>query len=650
MRLISPRVPHRCSGHHSHRILSSSAPSLLLASYFYSPHNKKKQHPTSSSASSYTLSSKRERSLYTRARATATTTNTTTTITSSVDVTDTSPNRINLNFRLPTPTSRRLRRNSGIVRTGYCKLPSTPSVVPPASLSLSTCSTRRYASSLSSVTGLTQELIRITAFRHSSGTAARAVDFPMGAPTPTADHLVVLVHGLWGNPSHMEYMAETLRQRYDDSRLIVHVAAKNSGNYTYDGIELGGERLAGEIEELLDELAERGVRIKKFSIVGYSLGGLVSRYVVGVLHSKGIFDKITPVNFTTFASPHLGVRTPKLGFHNHIWNVIGARTLSASGRQLFTIDHFRDTKRPLLAVLADKELPFWKALNGFKNKVLYANIINDRSTNFFTSGISSSDPFADLETVEYKYLPGYNNVLIDAEAGVQLKSPPSLFNVDSDDNNDDGLNNSSGNDGARRGVGVEKSSSRTFRDFLHDLPFIALYAVLVPVGFCFFLVNAGVQTYSSSKRIRLHARELRYNIPLTAAAIVDGVQERVDEVLEGINAAQTADNLPTSASSASTFATTAEAEEGSSGNAQKGEKMRLEDTMEDMPEFPKLALAPYQFDMIDNLDQLGFKKFPVHIHKVKHSHAAIIVRNPKNEGFSEGKIVIKHWLDEQFEV
>ncbi len=51
--------------------------------------------------------------------------------------------------------------------------------------------------------------------------------------------------------------------------------------------------------------------------------------------------------------------------------------------------------------------------------------------------------------------------------------------------------------------------------------------------------------------------------------------------------------------------------------------------------------------MIAALDSVGWRKYPVYIHKVRHSHAAIIVRTEK-PGFDEGKIVLKHWLDEEF--
>lgn len=65
-------------------------------------------------------------------------------------------------------------------------------------------------------------------------------------------------------------------------------------------------------------------------------------------------------------------------------------------------------------------------------------------------------------------------------------------------------------------------------------------------------------------------------------------------------------------------------------------------------EFPTLALTEEQFGMIDALDKVGFKKYPVHIHDVSHTHAAIIVRMQK-DSFREGKIVIGHWL-KNFEV
>jgi Putative serine esterase (DUF676) len=57
-------------------------------------------------------------------------------------------------------------------------------------------------------------------------------------------------------------------------------------------------------------LQQQGFAVKYISFVGHSFGGLVSRYAIGILFGQGFFDRIKPMNFTTFATPHLGVRRP----------------------------------------------------------------------------------------------------------------------------------------------------------------------------------------------------------------------------------------------------------------------------------------------------------------------------------------------------
>ena len=103
--------------------------------------------------------------------------------------------------------------------------------------------------------------------------------------------------------------------------------------------------------------------ITKFSIVGYSLGidsfsksglilgGLISRYAVGLLYSRGVFEKIQPVNFTTFATPHLGIRHINPGIFHNLANFLGPKVLSSSGRQMFIADR---TPRPILLRMAEK--------------------------------------------------------------------------------------------------------------------------------------------------------------------------------------------------------------------------------------------------------------------------------------------------------
>lgn len=86
-----------------------------------------------------------------------------------------------------------------------------------------------------------------------------------------------------------------LREKYNEDELHILVSKRNSGSFTYDGIELGGQRVCQEIEEELKRLLEGGQTVKKLSMVGYSLGGLVARYTVGLLESRGLFDDIEAI-------------------------------------------------------------------------------------------------------------------------------------------------------------------------------------------------------------------------------------------------------------------------------------------------------------------------------------------------------------------
>ena len=90
----------------------------------------------------------------------------------------------------------------------------------------------------------------------------------------------------------------------------------------------------------------------RFSVTGYSMGGLIARYLLGILHARHFFDTIAPANFTTFATPHVGIpRYP--GFVSSMFSKFGPRMLSKSGEQFFHADSWGNTGRPLLTVMAD---------------------------------------------------------------------------------------------------------------------------------------------------------------------------------------------------------------------------------------------------------------------------------------------------------
>ncbi|KAI0024126.1 DUF676-domain-containing protein [Xylariomycetidae sp. FL0641] len=434
----------------------------------------------------------------------------------------------------------------------------------------------------------------------------------------SADHLCVLVHGLWGNPNHLRSVAKALRAAHPEDELYIRVAERNSGSFTYDGIERGGERVCVEIEEELERIKSKGGCIKKLSVVGYSLGGLVARYAVGLLYANGVFDEVEPVNFTTFATPHLGVRTPLKGWHNTAFNVLGARTLSMSGRQLFLIDDFRGTGRPLLSVLADPSSIFVTGLRRFRRRTLYANVVNDRSVVYYSAAISKTDPFADTERIVARFVPGYENVVLDPTNPVSLRTKP---------------------------VPAPAPYTRAL-EYVTRAPLVLALAILIPVGVVVFLANAGVQTVRSARRIKLHETGLagievhRYRaVPLWIRGTVDGVYEE-------LSGAQKQAYLR----SATPSVRGAEEEDGEEEEGQgDGEEDRLLalERSKSHPDFPTLALAPCQFEMIASMDAVGWRKFPVWIHHARHSHAAIIVRMEQKR-FREGHVIMRHWLEEEF--
>ncbi|KAJ4376193.1 hypothetical protein N0V83_001474 [Neocucurbitaria cava] len=446
-----------------------------------------------------------------------------------------------------------------------------------------------------------------------------------------ADHLCVLVHGLWGNPEHLKYLSTALRERFPKDKVHILVAKRNAGSFTYDGVDTGGERVADEVEQKLEELGRNGHDIKKISVIGYSLGGLIARYAIGLLYHKGVFDRIQPVNFTTFATPHLGVRTPLKGYHSHIWNVLGARTLSMSGRQLFVIDRFRDTGRPLLAVLADPKSIFIQGLARFEHRSLYANVVNDRTVTYYTAGISQTDPFVKPEGIKINYIPGYDDVIIDGENPIAPKEPEALPAF------------------------TERFASGT-RTILGRVPIVAFLAVFIPIGSTLFLMNSLVQSFRSQQRIRLHeegragADFKRYRIPL----MINAVRQEAEDMFENINNAQGQDYLsagseevasPTQPSSPGGAAGLRRIRSSHSHFSMDSDINSIEEQKEGLSvEFPTLALTQDQFGMIEALDNVGIKKWPVYIHKHRHSHAAIIVRMDK-QSFDEGRVVVKHWLD-----
>ncbi|KAF8323474.1 putative serine esterase-domain-containing protein [Cantharellus anzutake] len=246
----------------------------------------------------------------------------------------------------------------------------------------------------------------------------------LGASMTRRIHLLVLIHGLssairlrvhalfddysgmWGTCEHLEELANTITEVHSNPpsrsgsrldagvELDVLVAQSNQSVQTYDGIDWGAERVVGEvIRERIQAIQSSGDTVIRFSITGYSLGGLVARYVVGVLHHADFFAAVEPVNFVTIATPHLGIpRYPTTVSSIHA--VLGPKFLSRTGEQFWAMDKWDGPDgRPLLDIMNRRDSIFFKALSLFPHITIYANCINDTVVPYLTAAIETEDPF-----------------------------------------------------------------------------------------------------------------------------------------------------------------------------------------------------------------------------------------------------------------
>ncbi|XP_065628812.1 uncharacterized protein LOC112003436 isoform X7 [Quercus suber] len=216
-------------------------------------------------------------------------------------------------------------------------------------------------------------------------------------------HLVIMANGLIGSAENWRYAAKQFLKKYPED-VIAHCSECNPSKLTFDGVDNMGDRLAEEVISVI----KRHPGVQKISFVGHSLGGLVTRYVIAKLYGrdvrrefaqengerrsdgsgdpcpeekfKGKIAGLEPMNFITFATPHLGSRGHKqvpvfCGFYT--MEKVASRAswlLGRTGKHLFLTDK-DNGKPPLLLRMANdcEDLKFISALQSFKRRVTYAN-------------------------------------------------------------------------------------------------------------------------------------------------------------------------------------------------------------------------------------------------------------------------------------
>ncbi|KAL6636998.1 hypothetical protein ACP70R_024570 [Stipagrostis hirtigluma subsp. patula] len=224
------------------------------------------------------------------------------------------------------------------------------------------------------------------------------------APPPTPTHLVVTVNGIVGSAENWRFAAKQFIRKHPED-VVVHCSGCNSATRTLNGVDVMGRRLADEVISIV----ERRPELRKISFVAHSLGGLIARYAIALLYEsdtqtdsheecdkhavdysgnehtvQGKIAGLQPINFITFATPHLGTRS-----HKQIPLFRGSNKLEKmayriswiagrSGKHLFLKD-IEDGKPPLLLQMVTDygDLPFMSALRSFKRRVVYSNVCSD---------------------------------------------------------------------------------------------------------------------------------------------------------------------------------------------------------------------------------------------------------------------------------
>lgn len=230
-------------------------------------------------------------------------------------------------------------------------------------------------------------------------------------------HYVFLVHGWLGNEMELSYLEHAIHASLSKSgkEVVVRNARCNNKN-TSDGIEAGGKRLAREVQSFVVDhtLQKRQMNCSfrsqgqneyhaTISFVGYSLGGLYSRFAVSVLPFKFVLPEseakvvLHPNVFITAATPHLGVAShtyfiiPR--FLEHLIGAMCGKT----GQDFFRTNRRKrrrssddnETALDVIYAMGTKDR-FLAPLSAFRHRIAYINAFgSDMQVPAATAGMLS---------------------------------------------------------------------------------------------------------------------------------------------------------------------------------------------------------------------------------------------------------------------
>lgn len=166
-------------------------------------------------------------------------------------------------------------------------------------------------------------------------------------------------------------------------------------------------------------------------------------------------------------------------------------------------------------------------------------------------------------------------------------------------------------------------------------------AILIPLWATFFVLANLYQSFFSARRIRQHLQLQDYDT-VEETGLSGAVQEVFEDVVDSANMFSPSEDLEEYLGNVSEETALLDGNGNANGhNSEKEVSFKREEY--------RLALTDEQLSMISGLRSLSWQTFGVHINQTMHSHAAIIRRTKWRKQLVEGNMVIKHWLDEQFQ-
>lgn len=236
------------------------------------------------------------------------------------------------------------------------------------------------------------------------------------------EHLVVMVHGVSGDPDNFAVLKEVFERQVGDKGVLFVRSQANRKEGSHDGVEICGKKLAREVQRVVDEHRF----LKRISFVAFSIGGLFARYASGVGFdptTKKMFG-LEPCHYLSIATPHLGchvegeAQVPFIGWGlrlpyidvllRPIFDLLAISVtkfaFGVSGQHLFLDDGDSATEPAVLKLVLDipGEGQFFSALAQFRTRTCYANACGDALVGWANASIRKEKelPRAHAEELE----------------------------------------------------------------------------------------------------------------------------------------------------------------------------------------------------------------------------------------------------------